>query len=122
MSISSFRELKVWQKSMDLVELTYKEIRKLPQEERFELKSQMQRCAVSIPSNIAEGYARSSTKEYLNFLSIAKGSAAELLTQLLLCVRLGYRSDDDVAGAIALLTEVDKMLTAMTASLKNKGN
>lgn len=90
MPIRHFRQLIVWQKSMDLVEDVYKLTASLPTEEKFGLCSQMRRCAVSIPSNIAEGYNRSHLGDYLRFLSIAKGSAGELQTQLEISARLGF--------------------------------
>ena len=83
--MTSFKELIVWQKSRVLVKDVYLLCEKLPTSERFGLVSQMQRSAVSVPSNIAEGYRRRNVKEYLQFLGIASGSAAELETQLILC-------------------------------------
>jgi four helix bundle protein len=77
----------------------------------------MRRAAVSIPSNIAEGQARNSTKEFLQFLAIAKGSKAELETQLLLCVKVGYLVDSDISEVMNLLQEVGKMLGALTKTL-----
>ena len=84
MAVLSFKELIVWQKAMDLTKCIYIVTKKLPPEEKFGLMSQMQRCAVSIPSNIAEGNKRTSSRDYAQFLRIASGSAAELETQLLL--------------------------------------
>ena len=80
----SYRELIVWQKSMELAEKVYLLVKALPKEETYALSDQMRRAAVSIPSNIAEGHARQSQKEFLQFLCIARGSRAELETQLLL--------------------------------------
>ena len=86
--VKSYKDLIVWQKSMDLVIEIYKLVKKLPKEETYSLSDQMRRAVVSIPSNIAEGYTRKSTNEYLNFLSIANGSRTELETQLLICERI----------------------------------
>lgn len=86
--VQSYRDLRVWQVSMDLVELIYEQTAALPDEERYGLSSQMRRAAVSIPSNIAEGHTRTSSKEFLHYLSIAQASLAELETQLEIAVRL----------------------------------
>jgi four helix bundle protein len=86
--IKRHRKLAVWQKAIELTEHIYVFSACLPAEERFGLTSQMRRCSVSIPSNIAEGAARHSDKEFLRFLNIAKGSLAELETQMILCSRL----------------------------------
>src|SRR6185295_7508902 len=90
MKVISYRDLIVWQSAMQLAEDTYKLCARFPRSERFGLGAQLQRCAVSVPLNIAEGQARGSTRDYLRFLSIARGSAAEVETQLLLAQRLGY--------------------------------
>ena len=113
--ILSFKELIVWQKSMTLVKLVYQISRKLPIEERYGLASQMQRCAVSIPSNIAEGNKRTTVKDYMQFLRTASGSAAELETQLLL-VKDVY--DLNVSKELNLLEEVQKMLQVMKRKLQ----
>jgi len=110
----SFRELTVWQKSMTLAKSVYKIGKELPSEERFGLVGQMQRCAVSIPSNIAEGNKRGTAKDYVQFIRIAGGSAAELETQLLLARDIyGVRVDEE----LALLDEVQKMLQVMGSRL-----
>ena len=117
MGVQSYQDLVVWQKAMEATRLVYLLVRKLPREELFSLSDQMRRAAVSIPSNIAEGQARNSTKEFLHFLAIAKGSKAELETQLLLCVKVGYLADTDIKAAMSLLQEVGKMLGALTRTL-----
>ena len=117
MGVKSYQELIVWQKAMDLTSLVYMLVKKLPREELFSLSDQIRRAAVSIPSNIAEGQARDSTKEFLHFLAIAKGSKAELETQLLLCVKVGYLAETDISEAISLLQEVGRMMTVLTRSL-----
>lgn len=97
--MKSHKELIVWQKSMELAEEVYKITSKLPKAETYGISSQMQRAAVAIPSNIAEGAKRSHTLEYIQFLSIANGSAAELETQLILSKKLfaGLDINFDVA-------------------------
>ena len=117
MSVSSFKALTVWQRLMELVEEVYRLARLLPREELFALSAQMRRAAVSIPSNIAEGQQRSSTKEYRNFLSIAKGSNGELQTQLMICVRLKFLTQSQTETAMGLSEEVGKMLTALIGRL-----
>jgi four helix bundle protein len=91
----SFRNLLAWQKAFDLTIETYKAIKKFPKSEAYGLISQIQRSAVSIPANIAEGYERNHKKEYLQHLFIAKGSLGELETHLLLACRLGYLSEEE---------------------------
>ena len=106
--VNSYRELVVWQKAMDLVIEVYRLVKLLPLEERYALSDQMRRSAVSIPSNIAEGHTRNSTKEYIQYLSIAKGSNAELQMQLSICSRLGYLSNEQISNAIVISEEVGK--------------
>jgi four helix bundle protein len=118
--VNSFQDLIVWQKAMALATDIYRVTRLLPKEELFGLTSQLRRAAVSIPSNIAEGQARNSPKEFLNFISIAKGSAAELTTQLDLCTRLGYLADAQHAPVATLAAEVARMLNALSAKIKAK--
>lgn len=115
----SYRELIVWQRSMQLTREIYSLTAEFPREERFGLVSQMRRAAVSIPSNIAEGYVRKNRKEYIPFLSIAFGSAAELETQLLIAEMLGYSSKAKVQKAKSLLSEVLRMLNALQNALRN---
>ena len=115
--MKGYRELTVWQKSMDLVVLIYKLVKRLPKEENYVLSDQMRRAAVSIPSNIAEGHGRSSTREYLRFLSIASGSKNELETQLILCVSLEYLSNGDIEPAMLLCDEIGKMLSSIKSKL-----
>ncbi|MDR0248380.1 MAG: four helix bundle protein [Oscillospiraceae bacterium] len=117
MAAKDYSELLVWQKAMDLAEEVYRVTKKLPKEETFALSDQMRRSAVSVPSNIAEGQGRGSSKEFLHFLSVAKGSKAELETQLRLCVRVGYLSDEEVSAAMGLSGEVGKMFNALKKTL-----
>ncbi|GHV01482.1 four helix bundle protein [Clostridia bacterium] len=119
MGVVYYRELKVWQKAMDLAKEVYRITFKLPKNETYALANQMQRAAVSIASNIAEGQSRNSTKEFVNFLSIARGSKAELETQLLLCREIGYLADTDIETAMGLLAEISKMIASITKALKH---
>ena len=105
---------------MELVELVYKLAAKLPHEEKYGLTSQLHRAAVSIPSNIAEGHARESTREYLRYLLIVRGSMAELETQLLLCVRLSFLTESDIAQALVMSDELGKMIRGLQHSLDEK--
>ncbi|HCS87754.1 MAG TPA: four helix bundle protein [Bacteroidales bacterium] len=116
----SYSQLLVWQKAMDVTAVVYRLVRQLPKEELYALSDQMRRCAVSIPSNIAEGHTRHSVSEYTHFISIAQGSRAELETQLLLCVRVGYLSSADIEQAMSMLEEIGKMLSAITTKLRTK--
>lgn len=118
-SSNSFRDLIVWQKAMELARQVYFLAHRLPTEERYGLSDQMRRAAVSIPSNIAEGQARDSRKEFLNFLSIAKGSNAELGTQLELCVTLGYLPAEAASPVAALSVEVGRILATLSTRLKS---
>ena len=113
MGSTTYKDLIVWQKSMLVAKGIYALVKKLPKEEMYALSDQMRRAAVSIPSNIAEGYGRISHKEYAHFLSIAKGSASELTTQLELCVMIGYLTDEDIHESLTLLDEIERMLHCM---------
>ena len=117
MAIESYKDLTVWQKAMDLATLVYRLVRKLPGEERFALCDQIRRSVVSIPSNIAEGKSRNSKREYRQFVGIAKGSVAELETQLILCERIGYLKKDELKEAMGLVEEVSKMLAKLYIAL-----
>lgn len=100
--MSEYQKLEAWQMAMALAEAVYKTTRTFPKEEVYGLTSQIRRAVVSIPSNIAEGAARASAKEFMQFLLIARGSAAELETQLLLAGKLGYLSaSDDLMACLA---------------------
>ena len=115
--IKDFKDLLVWQKGMDLVCEIYRLTKLLPKEEIYGLCNQMQRAAVSVPSNIAEGQSRTSTKEFVQFLSIAKASNAELETQLLICNRLEFLSMPQTQVALCLCKEIGKMLNSLMSSL-----
>ena len=120
MEKSSYQGLLVWQKAMDLTTAIYKLVKKLPKEELYSLSDQMRRSAVSIPSNIAEGQDRHSKKEFIHFLTISRGSKAELETQLLICVKVGYLSETDISEAMSLSKEIGKMLTSLINKLKDQ--
>ena len=107
----------VWKRGMALAKAAHLLSRKLPREEDYALADQIRRSSVSIPSNIAEGYGRTSTRDYARFLSMARGSGYELETQLLLSVDLGYLTANDVSDALALCREVSKILTRILARL-----
>ena len=113
MAVSNYQSLHVWQKAMDLAAEIYSLVKKLPKEELYSLSAQMRRAVVSIPSNIAEGNGRQTESEFQQFVRIARGSAAELETQLLLCEKIGYLALTDINLAIGLLTEISKMTTAI---------
>ncbi|MBO2526183.1 MAG: four helix bundle protein [Bacteroidales bacterium] len=116
--VKTYRDLIVWQKAMEMTVMLYPIASKLPKEETFALCSQMRRAAVSIPSNIAEGFGRNSKKEYLQFLYIAYGSVCELETQLMLCVRIEYLTEIEIQPLMDILTEIGKMITTITKKLK----
>ena len=114
-TVSSHRDLLVWQKAMDMVTDIYRICRCFPASETYGLKSQLTRAAVSVPANIAEGGARGSSKDYSRFLGIAKGSLMEAETYLFLAVRLEYLAQTDVDEILSKITEISKMLTAIRA-------
>lgn len=105
---------------MDLTTEVYRITKQFPKEELYGLTNQIRRATVSIPSNIAEGNARFSTKEYMRFLSIARGSVAEVETQLLIGVELSYVSKEDIEATLSLLNEIERMLNSMMTKLIDK--
>lgn len=117
MSVRSYKDLIVWQKAMDLVGLVYQATRQFPKEELYGLTNQVRRAVVSIPSNIAEGQARKSSAEFKNFLSIARGSLAEVETQLLIANKLNYLPQEQLVTIMVTHQEVSKMLPALMAKL-----
>lgn len=118
MKSSNYKELKVGQKAMDLTVEVYKLVKLLPKEETYALSDQMRRAVVSIPSNIAEGQGRNSDKEFIQFLSIARGSLWELETQIEICLRIGYIDQSLATNIYNLIAEISKMLNALSNSLK----
>ena len=119
-SLSSYRELIVWQKSMDLTVRIYDLTRRFPAEERYGITSQMRRAASSVPTNVAEGQARRSTGEFLQSLGIARGSLAELETFVILCERLELIQNEISESLLADCAEINKMLNAMIKSLSTR--
>ena len=115
-----FKGVIAWQKAMLIAKVIYSLTKKLPKVELFGLTNQMRRAAVSIPSNIAEGYSRNSSKDYLRFLSIARGSLAELETQLILCQEINYFSEGEIADCLTKIKEAGKILNAMVNTITSK--
>jgi four helix bundle protein len=122
MTIASYQDLNVWKEGIAMTLAIYKLIGQFPDHERFGLVSQMRRCAVSVPSNIAEGHARLSTREYLRFLSISLGSLAELETQLHLSKELGYARHESMADLLQKTVRLGKQVRSLTQSLRRKLN
>lgn len=112
-------DLRVWQESINLVQGIYVLTSALPHEEVYGLSSQMRRAAVSVPSNIAEGAARSSQKEFIRFLTIARGSLSELETQVIICKRLNYIEDSD--NIVELMNKIFGLLGGLINSLNTGG-
>ena len=119
MVIKSYRDLLVWQKAMDLVADSYELSAKLPKTVTYGLASQIQRAAVSIPANIAEGHGREHLGDDLHHLSVANGSLMELETHLLLATRLSYVAEKEVERLLEKTGEVSRMLSGLSKSLKN---
>lgn len=118
MGATHYRELEVWAKAMDVAEAAYTLVREFPKQEEYRLTSQLLRAAVSIPANIAEGNARSTRKDYAHFISIARGSAAELETLLLLARRTKLASEAQTAALLEEVERVSRMLNRLQARLK----
>jgi len=117
--VKSFRDLDVWHLSVELAETVYRVTARFPKSELFALTAQMRRAAVSIPSNIAEGRARDSTREFLHFLAISRGSLAELETQLELAIRLDY-TDSELDAARSQSEVLGKKLSRLHSSIRSK--
>jgi four helix bundle protein len=118
--VTSYRELIVWQKAMDLVEAIYKVTRTFPNDEMYGLTSQLRRAAVSVPSNIAEGQGRASTREFLYHLSVAHGSVCEVETHVLIAERLTYLDEQAVHRLMNLASEVGRLINGLTNSLSHR--
>ena len=118
--MSNFRKLIIWQKAMNLVTKTYNSTKKFPKEEIFGLTSQIRRCSISIPSNIAEGYGRKSNKEYLRFLNISIGSLFELQTQLEIAKNIEYLTDDEFNNLYEDSREIERMLVSFINKIKER--
>jgi len=117
--IKTYKDLLVWQKSMALITEVYVSMKSLPQDELYELSSQIKRSAVSIPSNIAEGYGRGSKNDYTRYLRIARGSLYELQTQLEICINLKFLDVSLVEGMIEKTREIERMLSSLIAKVQN---
>ena len=115
--VKSYKDLIVWQKAMELVEVVYRMMKLFPQVERYRLCDQLSRAVVSIPSNIAEGNGRESKSEYARFLGIARGSLYETETQLEIARRLGYLPD--ISNALNLISDIRRMLIALITKLRS---
>jgi four helix bundle protein len=113
----SYKDLPVWQKGIPLAKIVYRLTQKYPGEEKFGLIAQMRRAAISIPSNLTEGQARHTTGEFVQFISHAEGSVAELDTQLILSIELELCSETDAASAFGYITELRKMLNVLRRKL-----
>ncbi|VAX26274.1 hypothetical protein MNBD_IGNAVI01-3018 [hydrothermal vent metagenome] len=114
----NFREMKIWQKAREFVKEIYKTTAEFPSDEKFALALQMQRAAVSIPSNIAEGAGRNSDKDFNKFLSIANGSAFELETQIYLAYDLNYIDKNKLEKLTVKIIEIKKMIYGFKKNLK----
>jgi four helix bundle protein len=115
--VTSYKDLLVWQRSMDLVETVYRLTAIFPSAEQWGLVSQMRRATISVPSNIAEGYGRQATGEYRHHLSIARGSLLEMETQVLLSKRLGYVQAADSDTVLKEIEEISRMLATLVSKL-----
>lgn len=120
--INSFKDLKVWQKAMDISVEVYQLTSVFPIQEIYGLTNQIRRASNSVSLNIAEGHGRNSTKSYVNFLNIANGSLNELESGLILSVRLNFLKDSDLSKINEMLNEEQKMLAALITNLESKIN
>jgi four helix bundle protein len=120
-NVESYKELKVWQEGVKLVEEIYELTRSFPPKEQYSLTSQIQRAAVSIPTNIAEGWGRGKTGEYVQFLRIARGSLMELETQLIISQRLNYIDQNTLSQFEENIEKIGKMINALIKNLGTRG-
>jgi len=120
MAVQHYKELRVWQKSIDLVELIYTITSRFPQEELYCLTKQIRRAAVSIPSNIAEGQGRSTPGEFRQFLGTARGSLYEVETQMHIAVRLGYVGKESATETFTMVSDLSRMLHGLISALPEK--
>jgi four helix bundle protein len=118
--IASYRDLLVWQKGIDLVVKSYELSKRLPPTETYGLAAQIQRSAVSVPANIAEGHGRRHLGDYLHHLSVANGSLKELETHFLIAKRLAFLNGEDVESVLALSEELGRMLAGLARGLRNR--
>lgn len=120
--VKSYRDLIVWQKAMDLVALCYQMTQVFPDNQKYNLTSQLQRAAISVPANIAEGHGRQATGDYIHHLSIARGSLMELETHIQIARRLNYLEESTQARFLKLTEEIGRMLSSLAASLRTRRN
>ena len=120
MTVQHYRQLEVWQFALELAEQCYRATREFPKAELFGLVSQIRRAAASIPANIAEGQGREHTKEFLNHLSIARGSLMELETHLLLSQRVGLLGQAELDRLLALTDRISRMLSGLRKALEKR--
>lgn len=115
--MKSYRDLIVWQKSVEMVTLVYKLLKQFPDDEKFGLTSQIKRSSVSIASNIAEGYGRNYTKDYIRFLNISRGSLYEMQTQFQISLNLDFINESDLNEIKDMSIEIEKMLNSLISKL-----
>ncbi len=120
MKIRSYEDLKVWQLAMELVELIYVTTEKFPKKEQYRLVDQLCRAVVSVPSNIAEGSMRHTTKEYIRFVGISQGSLAEVETQVMIAKKLKFLEENDYLKIMDVASDIGKMLNGLRSSLMRK--
>ena len=118
--VDSYRDLIAWQKAMDLVTEVYRVTACMPDAERFGLISQLRRAAVSVPSVLAEGHARGSTREFVRYIAMAMGSLAEIETQLLICMKLEFADEDSLRDLLGQCDEQNRILRGLSKSLSQK--
>ncbi|HTK75609.1 MAG TPA: four helix bundle protein [Gemmataceae bacterium] len=118
MTLSSYRDLIAWQKAIELVEIVYQATARFPRCEIWGLSNQLRRAAVSIPSNIAEGQGRRSTRDFLKFLAIAQGSRQEVETQIIIAERLGYLEAGDSQRLLEQIRELGRVISGLSKSLE----
>ncbi|MEO0080869.1 MAG: four helix bundle protein [candidate division WOR-3 bacterium] len=120
--VQSYRDLEVWRKAIDLVTETYRLSRRFPKDEIYSLTSQIRRAATSIPANIAEGWGRNMTKEYVQFLRIARGSLHELETHLEVSCNLDYFGPTELDAMLGRTHEINKMLNSLIRAIEANGH
>ena len=120
--MSTHKDLIVWQKGIELVKNIYLLTDSFPDSEQFGLVSQMRKCVISIPSNIAEGCGRNTDKELIHFLYIALGSSSELETQIIISVELNFLENEKATECLNLLNEIIKMITSLIKSIKTRNH
>lgn len=118
--VRGYADLRVWHLAMDFAETIYRTTWKFPDRERFSMTNQLQRAAMSVPSNVAEGHARGHTNDFIRFLSIARGSLAEVETNLTMAGRLGYISAEEKNLLFAQSDELGRQLTALRSAIERR--